>query len=87
MSHTQADVVQSRVALANAIHKEIAIHQGYITALRNALSGMKMVAATEQPVPTETELDAPRTAESAAGHAQGFVRGLAGRLASAGNGQ
>lgn len=77
MAHTQADVIQSRVALAKAIHKEISIHQGYIAALRNALSGMNMVAAIEQPVPI-AEDDIPA--------AKGFIKNLSDKISAAGNG-
>jgi len=84
MAHTQDEIVQSRIALSEAIHREIQIHQHYIAALRNALSGMKLVAAIEMPVPIEQGIlaDTPDTVAEKAKRA-GFVKSLADRVANA----
>lgn len=78
MAHSKADIVESRLALAKAIHQEIGIHTDYIQALKNALSAMKMVAAVEQAVPINEE-DIPV--------AKGFFKGLAAQVTAGGNGQ
>ena len=46
MAHSTAEIVQSRLDLEASIEREIAIHEGYIGALRNALRGMRMVTAS-----------------------------------------
>lgn len=80
MAHSKADVIQSRLDLAAAIAKEIAIHRGYIAALENALRGLRMVSAVEEPAKlTLTNEDGVPTVK-------GFVERLTDRIASAGNG-
>lgn len=56
MAHTQNEIVQSRIELSAAIHREIDIHTKYISALKNALAGMKLVAAVDTPVPIDPKI-------------------------------
>ncbi len=83
MSHSKADVIQSRTDLANAIQREIGIHKGYIAALENAMRGLQMVTASEielrrEPLPLHED-DIPV--------AKGFIKNLSEKIAAAGNGQ
>lgn len=88
MANTETEIVQSRIGLSEAIHREIRIHQNYIAALRNALAGMKLVAAIETPVPIDQKVVAETVVEEHGQPTKGsFIRALSEKIAHAGNGQ